>query len=143
MTTGTNIQENIKVLSSSQQKLIENAFLDGIPQELRKHVWKLILPNTLKVNEKLYKVLCERSKVCMEFADRDTAFKKSLKVIDEDIHRTYADTGLFRVGNKFHDPLKNILMAYSLFRPDLGYVQGMSYVAASLLLHFGSELETF
>mmetsp|Transcript_14891 Transcript_14891/g.25370 ORF Transcript_14891/g.25370 Transcript_14891/m.25370 type:complete len:136 (-) Transcript_14891:180-587(-) len=33
-------------------------------------------------------------------------------------------------------------MAFSLLRPDLGYVQGMSYVAASLLLHFGTELET-
>ena len=36
-----------------------------------------------------------------------------------------------------------MLLAYSLLRPDLGYVQGMSYVAGSLLLHFGSELETF
>jgi len=34
-------------------------------------------------------------------------------------------------------------MAYSLFRPDLGYVQGMSYVAGSILLHFGTEYETF
>uniref|UniRef100_A0A7S3IK57 Rab-GAP TBC domain-containing protein n=1 Tax=Strombidium inclinatum TaxID=197538 RepID=A0A7S3IK57_9SPIT len=34
-------------------------------------------------------------------------------------------------------------MAYSMFRPDLGYVQGMSYVAGSLLLHFGTEYETF
>ena len=34
-------------------------------------------------------------------------------------------------------------MAYSLYRPDLGYVQGMSYVAASILLHYNDELETF
>jgi nicotinic acid phosphoribosyltransferase len=34
-------------------------------------------------------------------------------------------------------------MAYSLLRPDLGYVQGMSYVAASLLLHFQREYDTF
>ena len=49
----------------------------------------------------------------------------------------------FRFGNKLYQPLKNILLAYSLYRPDLGYVQGMSYVAGSLLLHYGQELETF
>ena len=39
--------------------------------------------------------------------------------------------------------MKNVLLAFTLLRPDLGYVQGMSYVAGCLLLHFGSELETF
>ena len=34
-------------------------------------------------------------------------------------------------------------MAFSLYRPDLGYVQGMSYVAASILLHCNDELTTF
>jgi len=28
-----------------------------------------------------------------------------------------------------------VLLAYSLLRPDIGYVQGMSYVAGSILLH--------
>lgn len=50
---------------------------------------------------------------------------------------------IFRFGNKLYQPLKNVLLAYSLLRPDLGYVQGMSYVAGSLLLHYGSELDTF
>jgi hypothetical protein len=34
-------------------------------------------------------------------------------------------------------------MAFSLYRSDLGYVQGMSYIGASLLLHLEGELETF
>jgi TBC1 domain family member 14 len=35
-------------------------------------------------------------------------------------------------------------MAYSMFRPDLGYVQGMSYVAGSILIHSeGREKEAF
>ena len=51
--------------------------------------------------------------------------------------------GVFRFGNKLYQPMKNVLLAFSLLRPDLGYVQGMSYVAGSLLLHFGSELDTF
>jgi hypothetical protein len=47
-------------------------------------------------------VLTERAKICTEMADKDSLFRKNLKVIDEDLHRTYADTGLFRVGNKYH-----------------------------------------
>ena len=50
---------------------------------------------------------------------------------------------VFRYGNRCYQPLKNVLIAYSLYRPDLGYVQGMSYVAASILLHYSDELETF
>ena len=32
-------------------------------------------------------------------------------------------------------PLRECLEAFALHRPDLGYVQGMSYIAAMLLLH--------
>lgn len=70
-------------------------------------------------------------------------FAKNLKVIEEDLHRTYSEMRVFRKGNKLYQSLKNVLLAYSLLRPDLGYVQGMSYVAASLMLHYGSEYETF
>lgn len=70
-------------------------------------------------------------------------FKKNTKVIEEDLHRTYSDLKVFRFGNKLYQPLKNVLQAYSIFRPDLGYVQGMSYVAASIILHYGNEFDTF
>ena len=92
---------------------------------------------------KLYKVLLDRVRLCQENSEKDTQFRKNTKVIDEDLHRTYPEMKLFRYGNKLYQPLKNVLQAYSLFRPDLGYVQGMSYVAASLLLHYGSEFDTF
>ena len=44
---------------------------------------------------------------------------------------------------KLYQPLKNILAAFSIFRPDLDYVQGMSYLAASMLLHTGDEFLGF
>lgn len=114
-----------------------------MPSELRKYVWSLVVPNNLKITEKLYSVLLKRAKICTENAEKDSQFRKNLKVIEEDLHRTYSEMNVFRYGNDLYQPLKNVLMAYSLFRPDLGYVQGMSYVAGSLLLHYGSELETF
>jgi len=102
-----------------------------------------MMPNSLKITEKLYKVLIDRAKLCQENAEKDQQFRKNQKVIEEDLHRTYSEMNIFRYGNKLYQPLKNVLTAFSLLRPDLGYVQGMSYVAGSLLLHFGSELETF
>ena len=42
-----------------------------------------------------------------------------------------------------YQPLKNILAAFSVFRPDVGYVQGMSYIAGSLLMHAGDEYMGF
>lgn len=87
--------------------------------------------------------MIDRAKLCQENADRDTVFQKNQKVIEADLHRTYSEMNIFRFGNKLYQPLKNILYAFSLLRPDLGYVQGMSYVAGSLLLHYGTELEAF
>jgi TBC1 domain family member 14 len=110
---------------------------------LRKVIWSQIVPNKLKITEKLYKVLLDRAKICTENSEKDTSFRKNLKVIEEDLHRTYSEMAIFRFGNKLYQPLKNVLLAYSLMRPDLGYVQGMSYVAGSLLLHYGTEFDTF
>lgn len=43
--------------------------------------------------------------------------------------------GFFKVGGVYYDQLQRILEAFTVFRPDVGYVQGMSYVAAVLLLY--------
>lgn len=122
--------------------MLEQAFHQGVPNQLKTEVWSLIMPNTTKINKKLYKVLLDRVNISTENSEKDIHFKKHLKVIEEDLHRTYSELALFRYGQKLYQPLKNVLLAYSLLRPDVGYVQGMSYVAASLMLHLGSEIET-
>ena len=37
----------------------------------------------------------------------------------------------------------SVLQAFAVFRPDIGYVQGMSYVAAVLLLHMDDAYAAF
>lgn len=39
--------------------------------------------------------------------------------------------------------MREILQAYQNLRPDIGYVQGMSYVAGMILLHCGPPEECF
>lgn len=41
-------------------------------------------------------------------------FRKNLKVIEEDLHRTFGELGHFRYGNKLYQPLRNVLIAYSV-----------------------------
>jgi hypothetical protein len=69
---------------------------------LRKLVWSQIIPNKLKITDKLYKVLLDRAKICTENSEKDTSFRKNLKVIEEDLHRTYSEMAVFRFGNKLY-----------------------------------------
>ena len=78
-----------KGLNLNKEKILESAFHNGIPSEIRKNVWQIIIPNKLKINEKLYKILIERAKILIANAEIERLFCKNLKVIEEDLHRTY------------------------------------------------------
>lgn len=66
-----------------------------------------------------------------------------VRQIDLDVNRTYREHIHFR---KRYDlkqqELFNILSAYSLYNSDIGYTQGMSQIAALLLMYL-SEDEAF
>jgi len=52
-----------------------------------------------------------------------------------DLPRTFAELALFDKTGPFNKQLLEVLGAYSVFRPSIGYVQGMTYLAGMLLLH--------
>ena len=58
----------------------------------------------------------------------------SLGVLDRDLPRTFASLGFFHRGGPLEAQLREVLEAYVFYRPDVGYVQGMSFLAAMLLL---------
>jgi hypothetical protein len=60
--------------------------------------------------------------------------RKSLHHISVDLPRTFPHLSFFSQG-PMHDDLKKLLMSYAFYRPDVGYIQGMSYIAAVLLLY--------
>ncbi|GJJ72248.1 small G protein signaling modulator 3 [Entomortierella parvispora] len=63
--------------------------------------------------------------------------------IEMDLHRTFPTNILFGPGGQGIDKLKNILIAYSLHNPTVGYCQGMNLLAGTLLLTNNSEEESF
>mmetsp|Transcript_16563 Transcript_16563/g.31277 ORF Transcript_16563/g.31277 Transcript_16563/m.31277 type:complete len:234 (+) Transcript_16563:1042-1743(+) len=58
-----------------------------------------------------------------------------MRIIQADIPRTFPQLKFFHKEGPFHLPLMEVLQGYVCYRPDVGYVQGMSYLAAILLLN--------
>lgn len=58
-----------------------------------------------------------------------------MDVIELDISRTFPILCIFQQGGPYSEVLHSLLAAYVCFRPDIGYVQGMSYIAAILILN--------
>ena len=54
-------------------------------------------------------------------------------MIERDLIRTHGHRDLFGKGQKYHQALKNVLLAYLAYKPDFGYVQGLNYIAANLI----------
>lgn len=66
-----------------------------------------------------------------------------VRQIDLDVNRTYREHINFRKRFNFkQQELFNILSAYSIYNLDIGYTQGMSQIAALLLMYL-SEDEAF
>eukprot|EP01062_Namystynia_karyoxenos_P016059 TRINITY_DN15856_c0_g2_i1.p1 TRINITY_DN15856_c0_g2~~TRINITY_DN15856_c0_g2_i1.p1 ORF type:complete len:514 (+),score=140.18 TRINITY_DN15856_c0_g2_i1:106-1647(+) len=70
---------------------------------------------------------------CDGTPDVRTREREAALSIDVDLPRTFPSFQFFKEG-PMHDALTAVLQAYAQYRPDLGYVQGMSYIAAMLLL---------
>ncbi|OWR42413.1 SWI/SNF-related matrix-associated actin-dependent regulator of chromatin subfamily B member 1 [Danaus plexippus plexippus] len=59
----------------------------------------------------------------------------SMELIQLDISRTFPHLCIFQPGGPYFDVLHELLAAYVCYRPDIGYVQGMSFIAAVLILN--------
>jgi len=59
--------------------------------------------------------------------------------IQRDVKQTFPDLKIFQECGPLHENLLDVLMAYSMYRSDVGYVYGTHVVAALLLLNQSSE----
>jgi TBC1 domain family member 14 len=55
--------------------------------------------------------------------------------IDVDLTRTFPSLAFFSQDCHMNEELRHILETFCFYRPDIGYVQGMSYIAGNLLLY--------
>jgi len=60
----------------------------------------------------------------------------SLRLIDLDLPRTFPSLAIFNnKDSPIYENLQNVLDAFVISRPDIGYVQGMSFIAGLFLLY--------
>ncbi|XP_039299705.1 TBC1 domain family member 14 isoform X2 [Nilaparvata lugens] len=114
----------------------------GVPPCVRGRVWKLAIGNELNLTHQLYDICCLRAQDMLRTAsegnyDKSTEDNKesSVQLIQLDISRTFPNLCIFQQGGPYYDMLHCLLGAYVCYRPDVGYVQGMSFLAAVLILN--------
>ncbi|GIX64942.1 TBC domain-containing protein [Babesia caballi] len=59
--------------------------------------------------------------------------------IQKDIYRTFPEHAIFNEAEYTPRALFNVLRAYALYNPDVGYCQGMAFIAGMLVLYMNEE----
>lgn len=96
----------------------------GIPEKLRDKMWQRLAGvenNTGLIDA--YRLLLTKETKCEN-------------VIQRDINRTFPANKFFKdVGGSGQDALFKVSKAYAVYDTEVGYCQGLTFIAASLLLH--------
>lgn len=129
-------------------KRTQELWWQGVPPCVRGKLWRLALTNDLNVTHDLYDICVSRAVERLKSAagstdsidepskDRDAADREaSMELIQLDISRTFPHLCIFQKKGPYYDMLHSLLAAYVCYRPDVGYVQGMSFIAAVLILN--------
>eukprot|EP00118_Oscarella_pearsei_P008821 m.47423 g.47423 ORF g.47423 m.47423 type:complete len:552 (+) comp33784_c0_seq4:415-2070(+) len=132
-------------------KAVQEMWWHGIPPSVRGAVWPKAIGNSLHITEDLYKIFLARANEKLAIAKSKNPQKeidphlvgkdheKSVEVIQLDVSRTFPRLCMFQKGGPLYNDLHDVLGAYACYRPDVGYVQGMSFLAAVLLLYVSTS----
>ncbi|XP_014676975.1 PREDICTED: TBC1 domain family member 14-like [Priapulus caudatus] len=133
--------------SMRTSRKVRELWWQGLPPSMRGKAWKLAIGNDLSITSELYEICVMRAKERLQCSTEGAAEpddapsespanrEDSVELIRLDVSRTFPHLCIFQKGGPYHDLLQNMLGAYACYRPDVGYVQGMSFLAAMLLLN--------
>lgn len=97
----------------------------GIPPPLRPMAWQQISHADTRLHQKYSELLRQESNV--------------EKLIARDVQRTFPEEELFQGDNGGTEMLFNVMKAYAVCDPEVGYCQGSAFLAGMLLLHMPEE----
>jgi hypothetical protein len=108
----------------------------GIPTKIRGELWSKIVGNDLFLTQKLFSSLLDSSKKC----GKNEQEENGTVLIPMDLRRTLSNLQVFQEKQPLHSSLSDLLRAFAVrimqvYRPDMGYVQGMAYLGAIFVLH--------
>ncbi|GME28365.1 TBC domain-containing protein [Neofusicoccum parvum] len=114
----------------------------GITPRSRGTVWKRAIGNELGLSETGYKAALERAKkLDKKLAKLDPESKGNAREsvwfdsIRRDTNDAYPELKIFQVGGPLHESLLDVLMAYAMYRSDVGYIYGTHLIAGLLILN--------
>ncbi|KAJ1497922.1 GTPase-activating protein [Coelomomyces lativittatus] len=97
---------------------------------LRGDIWlKLARVSTLSLKDKFHQLL-----------EHTSPYEK---IIQRDLLRTFPKHPFFRKGGKGVKSLFHLMKVYSLYDIEVGYCQGLAFVAGPILLNIHNEVESF
>ncbi|XP_044050816.1 USP6 N-terminal-like protein [Siniperca chuatsi] len=115
----------------NSEKLVKRVY-KGIPLQLRGQAWALLLDieKVKQINKGKYEKMKQQAR----------GFSTEIKQIDLDVNRTFRNHIMFmdRFGVK-QQALFHVLAAYSVYNTEVSYCQGMSQIAAILLMYLNEE----
>ena len=110
----------------------------GIAPKARGEVWQRAIGNELGLTDSSYEKALARAQAVekeLNATGEEEAAKKEaewFKAIKRDAAHAFPELRIFQQGSPLHDDLVKVLMAYAMYRNDLGYVYG-THVSLLLL----------
>ncbi|XP_034484650.1 TBC1 domain family member 4 isoform X1 [Drosophila innubila] len=127
-------RDSMQIGNKKDPKVLRHAIRTGVPRSKRGDVWTFLAEqhsmNIAPVDTK-------------RFPNYNTPYHTLLKHLTEHQHAIFIDLGRTFPNHQFYkDPLGlgqlslfNLLKAYSILDPELGYCQGLGFICGVLLLH--------
>eukprot|EP01112_Ceratiomyxa_fruticulosa_P020000 TRINITY_DN668_c0_g1_i4.p1 TRINITY_DN668_c0_g1~~TRINITY_DN668_c0_g1_i4.p1 ORF type:complete len:429 (-),score=79.49 TRINITY_DN668_c0_g1_i4:99-1385(-) len=114
---------------------------EGIPERIRGDVWLMVSgAHQLKIkNPGVYEIVCKKFSSQPDKVETQTQTQTQTpppfdELIKLDISRTFPQVKMFEeLDGEGQRKLFRVLKAYSIYNPNVGYKQGMSFLAAVLL----------
>lgn len=115
-------------LMSPSYKKLKSRVRKGIPDAWRGRVWIELLQPHFDENMAKYPYLID-----VELSELTT------EDIEKDLERTFPRHEMFCHGGVGQDSLRRVLRAYANVDPEVGYCQGMSFIAGLFLMYMPED----
>ncbi|CAI4052499.1 hypothetical protein N7582_005466 [Saccharomyces uvarum] len=120
----TQVVNDFATVASNEPEKLETHVTNGIPPQIRGIIWQLMTNSKSREMEDIYETLL----------DTESPHEATIR---RDLRRTK-----FVPEDKMESLFK-IIKVYSVYDPDVGYTQGMGFIAAPLLINCENEAESF
>ncbi|OZJ06211.1 hypothetical protein BZG36_00836 [Bifiguratus adelaidae] len=126
-------RQNMEVFDFAWTAKLVARVYKGVPDSWRREVWYYFVTGGLRDFDEDVELLAKYKELLDQSSEHD-------RQIDLDIPRTMHGHVLFRTRYGYGQrALFNVLRAFAILDPKVGYCQGMTNVAAMLLLYFEEE----